>query len=62
MQKLGVANAAQRPDPEAFDKFQAIFAAPLSACKHEALQTLCSDHVDPVVMKFDFTGLEHDAH
>jgi hypothetical protein len=35
MQKLGVANAAQSLDPEAFYRYQAIFAAPLSASKHE---------------------------
>jgi hypothetical protein len=64
MQKLEIVNVAQSPDREAFNRFQAIFAisaAPLSASKHEALQALFSDGVDPVVMELDFAGLEHNV-
>jgi hypothetical protein len=53
---------AHNPDPtKPLDRFKAIFAAMLSASKHEALQVIFSTNFDPVPMELNFDGLEHDT-
>jgi hypothetical protein len=50
MQKLGAAVDVPPADLEAFQRYMATFADPLTTSKHEALQTLFSPDFDPVAM------------
>lgn len=48
-------------DANASDKFQAAFAAPLSASKYKAFKALFPDGVDPELCDDDLVGLELEA-
>ena len=43
MAKLGLANTAQDVDTTAFQKYESMFADPLSESKHEAFKVLFQD-------------------
>ena len=47
--------------PVALDSLKALFAAPLSPSKIEALQVLFAPGFDPVAMELNLTGFEDDA-
>ena len=57
---LATVLAQRAPRMGKISRKAAIFAAPLSASKHEALQALFRDGVDPVLMALGFARLEHD--
>jgi hypothetical protein len=59
LQKLGVAVYAV--DAEAFEKFRATFAAPMSPSKEEALQALFGSDFDSVAWNLNLIGLEDKA-
>ena len=58
-QKLGIVDMPQGPDPVALDSIKALFVAPLSPSKLEALQALFAPDFDPVAMELNLTGFEH---
>jgi len=63
LQKLGVAvnTNTDAMDAEAFEKFRATFAAPLSPSKEEGLQALFDGDFDPVAWNLNLTGLDNEA-
>jgi CheY-like chemotaxis protein len=60
MQKLGVVVPSPSVDTETVRKFKAVFQAPLSTSKHEALQLLFGGDFDPVAMNLDMVGIDGD--
>ena len=58
MQKLGLPVDSEPQDPEAFEKYHATFAAPLSPNKQGALQLLFSNEFDPVAIELNLAELQ----
>ena len=61
MRKLGLAVNVTPADKEAYEKYLAIFAEPLTPSKLEALQMPFTPDFDPVAMNLNLAELEGDA-
>ena len=61
MRKLGLAVNVPPADKEAYEKYLAIFAEPLTPSKLEAIQMLFAPDFDPVAMNLNLAELEGDA-
>ena len=61
MRKLGLAVNVPPADKEAYEKYLAIFAEPLTSLKLEAIQMLFAPDFDPVAMNLNLAELEGDA-
>ena len=61
MHKLGLVDDLPSADLEAFEKYLATFAEPLTPSKLEALQMLFVPDFDPVAMNLNLAELEGEA-
>ena len=61
MQKLRLVDNLPPADLEAFEKYLATFAEPLTPSKLEALQMLFVPDFDPVAMNLNLAELEGEA-